>query len=210
MRLRKHAALMLLLAPVLALRAQEDPVSPIAEAPLYEVELIVFRHLDQRGSTPEASATRPPDAPDAAAVSAGVTDAAVENAYPPLPAQALRLGNIAAKLRRGGPYQLLYYGGWTQGVARQNRAQPTPLPPQASADAGISGAITLYRERYLHVLVDVALLQEAGGQPRIHQGRRLRTQGVHYFDHPQFGVILAVRPVGGGATEEPSDETVPP
>lgn len=205
-----------------ALRAQELP--ELATAPQYEVEIIVLRNLDQHANTPEVAKS--------VAADAGQTDSVASDAFtsvtpgttaggagwPELASASLRLTGIAERLRRPGAYQLLYHGGWTQPVERQNRAAPTPLPT-AALRAGVSGALTLYRERYLHVLVDISL--EAAGladdeQNRIRQGRRLRGQAAQYFDHPQFGVILAVRPLGNDTVmESPAgvrspDETVDP
>jgi hypothetical protein len=203
---------LLLLLPLLGLRAQEDPVGP-GSAPLYEVELIAFRHLDQRANTPEVetAATGPAAEVTADMETAGQTgtapDPAFETSYPTLGPQSLRLAGIAAKLGRDGSYQLLYHGGWVQAAERQNQARPTPLPPEAALNGGVQGGITLYRERYLHVLVDVSLGEQRQEQ-RIRQGRRLRGQATQYFDHPQFGVILAVRPVGGEASTDSPDQAI--
>jgi hypothetical protein len=39
---------------------------------------------------------------------------------------------------------------------------------------------------------------------RIRETRRIRNGNLHYFDHPDFGVIASVRPVSAGeaATSE--------
>ena len=225
-RVRSLAALSLagpilfttLLAPA-ALRAQDVPDS--AAAPQYEVELVVFRNLDQRSNTSEVAKAGPVEAGETAVEAAPAirqASSAAGATWPQLSPSSLRLAGIAARLRRPGAYQLLYHGGWVQAVERQNRAAPTPLPA-ATLQAGVSGTLTLYRERYLHVLVDVSLGAAGAGddeQRRLRQGRRLRGQAVQYFDHPQFGVILAVRPVDGGkvmdspAGVESPDESVDP
>jgi hypothetical protein len=204
-----------LLAPA-ALRAQDVPDS--AAAPQYEVELVVFRNLDQRGNTPEVARSGAVEAGETAPIAVEGAPASSQTSspgsatWPELSPPSLRLAGIAARLRRPGAYQLLYHGGWVQAVERQNRAAPTPLP-EAALQAGVSGALTLYRERYLHVLVDMSL-GAAGvgddGQGRIRQGRRLRGQAVQYFDHPQFGVIVAVRPVGDSVDAGAPDETADP
>jgi hypothetical protein len=204
---------LLLLLPLLGLRAQEDPVEGSGSAPLYEVEFIAFRHLDQRGNTPEADTAAAGPAAELTAdmETAGQTGTvpgpASETSYPPLGPQSLRLAGIAAKLGGNGSYQLLYHGGWVQPAERQNRARSAPLPQEAGSNGGVRGGITLYRERYLHVLVDVSL-GEHGREQRIRQGRRLRGQATQYFDHPQFGIILAVRPVGGEAHADSPDQAI--
>lgn len=215
-RIRAGSAVVLLLAPLLALRAQEEPGPEAASAPpVYEVEIIVFRNLDQHGITPEAAVAAA--GPAAGSVeptdteSGGLPDQAdtvTDPAFAPLTPQSMRLDAVASRLRRGSAYQLIYHGGWVQSVQHQNLAQQTPLPADASAQ-GLSGGITLYRERYLHVLVDIALQSEASPEQRIREGRRLRGQTAQYFDDPQFGVILAVRPVSASDTDSP-DETDDP
>lgn len=177
-RMAAAAALAGLLAAAPA-RAQEEP----ADAPAgvrYEVELIVFRHVDARATTPEAEAT------------AGGAPAAPGVAWPALAPDGLRLAGVAARMRRG-PYQVLWHGGWVQPVENQDRAPASAVPA-----AGVYGTVTLYRERFLHVLLDLGLAAGDGGTAPVatlRQGRRLKNPGAHYFDGPVLGVILQARPV---------------
>ncbi len=169
------------------------PAQVPVPAAVAEVEIIVFRQRDPRGSTPEVpppAATTPvpdPSATVAAPAFAGIAPAA-------LPATALRLGALAARLRSAGAWELLYHGGWTQTITTQEAALATPLPAEGR-EPGLEGTVTLYQERFLHVLVDMQLATAGSGLPpaKIHEERRLRDQRLHYFDHPQFGVILEVR-----------------
>jgi hypothetical protein len=182
------AALVLLAGAPAA--AQEPPPEPAGAQ--YEVEIIVFRHLDQGGITAEVAAT-----------AAGTGSSAPPSILPPAtqwPALApaeLRLAGVAARLRRGGAYELLVHGGWVQDVTGQSRTAPAALPAGAAA-SGLAGAVTLYRERYLHVVVDVGMSGENGGRADparwIRQSRRLRGTALQYFDSPRIGVILAARP----------------
>lgn len=175
----------------------QEPAAPPAS---YEVEVIVFRHLDGR----HTSEVAPPAMP-AGIMSAG--DAARAGSdrpagtFPALTPQSLKLGGIATRLRRSAAYQVLWHGGWVQELTGQNRALATPLPPEAER-AGAAGSVTLWRERFLHADVEIGLAGVNGGSPSapdIGQSRRLRGSGVHYFDDPVVGVLLAVRPVGRAA-----------
>ena len=197
--LARHAAVALLLALSGAVvDAQNAPAPPPAAPPENEVEVIVFRILDQRGTTQESD--QPPTTPETGSdpgkpvpeVTDAIADEAGSVARPPA---SLQLGAVATRLGRSAQYELLYHGGWTQEIPSQSAARPTPLPG-AARQSGLQGTLTLYHERYLHVLVDVTLnSNDAGGRTgRIRQGRRLRGQAVQYFDHPQFGIILVVRP----------------
>lgn len=162
----------------------------------HRVEVIVFRHLDQRGTTAEEAQVVEPAAtlvPDDSALSPETTRDAV--AVQELSAAELKLGAIAAKLRQSAAYRLLYHGGWLQSFDSRERATPTPLPAAARA-AGLDGTITLYRENYLHALLDIGLREPSANKPGaevlyvLRQGRRLRGTTAQYFDHPQFGLIL--------------------
>jgi len=153
----------------------------------YEVELIVFRHLDHPQDLPEDAATTLP------------REVEVPAWLVPLAPGALQLGDIAARLQRSPAYQLVYHGGWQQPVESRALALPSPLPATAAAQ-GLQGSITLYRERFLHALVDLRL--SVDGRPGgagwlMQQGRRLRGTALQYFDHPAFGLILAVRSPDG-------------
>jgi hypothetical protein len=202
-RLHRHrllVALSLMLAAA-AIAAQEMP-GP-GTAPLYAVEILVFRHLPQ-GSTPE---TPPPAGvlPPATTESRLATPDSAR--YTSLPPTAMQLSGAAGQMRRGGRYRLLLHTGWIQPAPSQAAAVPTALPPTAGLD--LRGDLTLYRERYLHVVVNLELGDEASlsTPQRIRQSRRLRGRAWQYFDHPQFGAIVAVRALDAAATESPDTLT---
>lgn len=126
----------------------------------------------------------------------------MEAGFPRLPPASLRLGGLAARLRNSTRYELLYHGGWVQAIPNQGRASATPLPAEALRQ-GVQGSLTLYRERYLHAKMDFELARPGAALDpwRIRQARRIQGDVVQYFDHPQFGVILAVRSGAGSRTE---------
>ena len=185
---------------LLALATVAWPVMAMADdSGAYEVEIVVFRNLDQRGNTPEVPA---PANLDAIVAPGTATPADVIDLEP----AALRLTALAARLRRGPGYQLVYRGGWRQAAAPRARSLPTPLPA-AAIESGLGGTLTLYRERYLHVLLQLSLPagpEAAGRSWHIRQGRRLRGDALQYFDNPGFGVILAVRPPAGTSEPDPA------
>jgi hypothetical protein len=169
----------------------QEPAATAPDVDRYDIEIIVFRHL---GADSSGTVTAEPAASTAAEGSAsGAT-------WTPLGPAALRLGGTAARLRRPGVYQLLYHGGWSQAVTSRTRALPVPMPPEARAN-GVAGTVTVYRERYLHALLDLGLATGSAGEAtaRMRSGRRLKGQALQYFDDPRFGVILAVRPAATSA-----------
>ena len=72
-----------------------------------------------------------------------------------------------------------------------SHAQPV-LQPE------LQGMIRLHRSRYLHVEPDLWFMsQTAEGQPywvRINQNRRMRSDELHYLDHPLFGLLVRLTP----------------
>ena len=70
--------------------------------------------------------------------------------------------------------------------------------PQAEMQPELQGMIRLHRSRYLHVEPDLWFMSEsADGQPywvRINQNRRMRSEELHYLDHPLFGLLVRLAP----------------
>lgn len=185
-------ALLLILCRGTPAFAQEAVAPPVTEE-RHHVEIIVFRHLDQRSTTPEAAQTLEPAADSTLPPTAiGGATSMQESA-----AAAPKLGAIDTRLRQSPAYRLLYHGAWLQTLDSREQAIPTPLPASARA-AGLDGTITLYREHYVHARLDIALHSPAADAPGteiihvLRQSRRLRGSSAQYFDHPQFGVILLV------------------
>jgi hypothetical protein len=216
------------------------PVGLLAQdsAPaLYDVEIIVFRNLDQSRNTPEVSVpaapVRPvkdplepgeqsPQDPSLQAASPtplttgqrpsqdesgqgpqpGFIVLAPRSLPPPvdLPADRLAMGDVLRRLQRLDAYEPLAHIGWEQGASGREVAEAYWLSPAIEARTGLSGSIKLYRERFLHLALD---LQLAGRGPTlpgelapaafsIRESRLLRDELVQYFDHPGFGVIARV------------------
>lgn len=178
MALRRLASLLLLIIACVPAQAQVPAGA--------EVELIVFRLLDQRGVTPEAPGSLTP---------ADAADRLPPMAFPALAAGSLQMSDLVGQLRRGGRHEVLWHGGWTQPLTGEREAVAGGLPHEMAA-RGVTGQVTLYRERFAHAAVDLQLQSSAGMGWRLQQSRRLRGRGPHYFDHPQVGLILMVRAPG--------------
>lgn len=89
------------------------------------------------------------------------------------------------------------------------RADPGPAAP---ARAAVDGTLRLYRARYLHLEADLlyhrpaarsrarAVSGDDGAEPDIpdrfvlRQSRRMRSNELHYVDHPLFGIVAQVTP----------------
>jgi hypothetical protein len=199
--------------------AQET--EPAEELPRYQVELLVFRNLDQSGTTAEIP--RMPEAEIADILDQGLAEgialrtesgSATELHADGLPVseqywqeaapEELRLGDIASRLERLQAYDLLAHLGWQQTAPDVSVAMELDFAQLGVDPAFISGHAKFFSRRYLHLALDVELPDDArsGGGfqtfsssaalPAIKDSRRIRLEELHYFDQPQLGVIAMV------------------
>ena len=208
----------LLLAGVPA-HAQDDAE---ASPPRYAVEILVFQHLDQSRSTAETPLPAKPLA--AGAAPAGpelefVLLSAVNGGpgFARLAENELSLGNAWQRLERLDAYRPLAYLSWSQLAHPQAAAQSLWLNQAGVTPPGLSGEVTLYKERFLHLALDLEweLPPDMAQRPelavsqtaRIEESRLLRGDVVQYFDNPQFGAITYVREL---EVAEPADTAADP
>ena len=161
----------------------------------YDVEIIVFRNRAGQADGeqwPAADATMP-DAYRPPARDAAVTD---------LAAAPRRLQRIADALNRSGAYRVLEHRAWRQTAHDRSRAVPLPVN---AAGGQLDGTVTLVRERFLHLDVDLMLQSTYSLQEK----RRMRSGELHYFDHPVFGVIAEVNPYSAPAPVVPAEPAAP-
>ena len=126
-------------------------------------------------------------------------------------------------------YEPLLHLGWTQQARSRAEANPFDMAHPDARRAGVTGTVILYKERYLHLKLDLTLdptpvpetvelpgefsiMAEERWDERappapivyhLEESRRLRGEDTQYFDHPQFGVIASIREI-----EKP--EAIPP
>jgi len=107
------------------------------------------------------------------------------------------ISKAADELSRDNSYHVLLHGFWQQSAEAKADTKPVRL---ATADGTLDGLFRFYLSRFLHVDVDLQL-REQGATPdapplllRMREHRRIRTQDVHYFDHPRFGMLLRITP----------------
>ncbi len=243
----------LLLSSVLANGA---PATDAASDPWmtdrYEIEVVVFRHLDQSRNTPEQAAgqfvirsspldldlmARPAPAGPYADTPTQDEAPAPPRADPPVdfhlldpdarfpdyvPMDGHQLKSVYARLERLDAYEPILYRAWLQAARPAEQAVPFPLAADPFDDLSLRGTITFYKERYLHMEVDLdlsaaapeAMPSEADSVPtygdvftpleqaprvpasapahHLQESRRIRGVNPQYFDHPQFGVIALV------------------
>lgn len=166
---------------------------------LYDVEVIIFSNNAAAGDE------EPVNRPDAQLAPARGTVHAGE--FTALPAGAYQLNNIQGGLAAARGYHVLFHRAWRQPAYDRARAVGYPVhTPAAGRHGSVSGTVTLLKERYLHLDVDLRMTTGAavtapyadspGSAPvyRLSERRRIRSGELHYFDHPRFGMIARVTP----------------
>jgi hypothetical protein len=115
---------------------------------------------------------------------------------------------ISNLLERDGHYHVLAHQHWQQTIDAKSIAKPVKIVGDNPAE--LEGVIRFYMSRYLHLDVDLLYRQaapagSASGEVvyRLTEQRKVRSQEVHYFDHPKLGVLVRVMPV---VTEEKAKE----
>jgi hypothetical protein len=155
----------------------------------YRVEVVIFRAATPAGSEDLG----------APAEGRGFNDKRENGGAPPSFVRALsdtelKLGDVAARLRSSGAWQLLAHAGWIQTATSWNRHVGLPLDQLGINVPGLSGALYLERGDYLHFGVYLELTPTAAGAPalKLSELRRVKINERNYFDHPGFGVIAVV------------------
>lgn len=207
------------------------PPAPTAApaAPIYQVELIVFRVRKPIGAPEDwslearAAGFAPPAAASGALASdGGGTEAATMPTSPstptPTPAQrahvhplgrtAFTLVRTAARLRESRRYSVLAHVAWTQTATPWGHPLPIPIKELGLHVPGLRGTVALERGQFLHVVLRLAYTEKnpppaLDATPNtvfvLEQSHRVHIGERDYFDHPAFGVIALVT-----ATKTPS------
>lgn len=200
------------LASIVAITGSAGPASA-QPAPSglqsYEVELVIFRVVSPQ-ATPEQWSMEAEAAGEQAVIedeepnpfTTAPAPAASMATFPALAHTRLKLSGIDEVLRRSRKYQPIAHIGWTQPGYPRDTARFLPINSLVPASSGLTGQIALTRGRYLHLTLDLAYEPPAadGSAPQryvLRQTRRMRSHERHYIDHPMFGVIALVTPIGG-------------
>jgi hypothetical protein len=159
---------------------------------LYMVELIVFRTTSVSGN--EDWSAVPTGRGFGNESTRGGTPQVVRILAP----ADYRLTPVEATLRSSGAWRPIAHAGWVQSAANWGTHIGIALSDLGISSPGLSGTVYLERATYLHLGVDLSL--NAGGiNYSIKEMRSVKYNERQYFDHPAFGVIAMVSPVGAGS-----------
>ncbi|HIP52869.1 MAG TPA: hypothetical protein EYH03_02500 [Chromatiales bacterium] len=190
----------------------------------YQVEMIVFTH--KGASLNSEHWPDDPGRPDGKGAvtlqrggSKGLAAPGGGFAYQLLDDSAFELNGAYAKLHRSGRYAPLLHLAWKQPTNSLNKTQPVMISTRrtGSTPPKIEGVVRIGRKRYLHADIDLVLnrptppgegLAANGGYGpayrsyRMKTRRRMRSNELHYLDHPLMGVLLKITPLEQPASKK--------
>ena len=127
----------------------------------------------------------------------------------PLRPEELKLGTEYRKLRAISAYQPLVHVGWVQPGLPETDSKPIDLGTFGVLNP--SGTVRVHLARYLHITLDLTYQGTGTAGPavagdgldeivlapeyRLKTTRSARSNELHYFDHPAFGVLVRITPV---------------
>lgn len=133
----------------------------------------------------------------------------VEKRFTQVDESTLTLTAYYEALRRRDAYQPLLYLAWAQPGYASDAAPEIPVDVFGSAGPGLDGNVLMYRSRYLHLQLDLilepdqppadtttpSLLVTESPRFELIEKRRMRSNEIHYFDHPRLGALAVIRPL---------------
>jgi hypothetical protein len=166
----------------------------------YDVEIIIFTHR-HAGSDGEQWPVRLPEQ----TLATGFLNS---ERIIKLPVDAYRLNGISNGLRQSSAYSVVFHRAWRQPVYGSTNAVGYPVHAVAeNGSINIEGSVRLIRERFLHLDADLVLVPAGSSNAvtgadslqtspvfELSEKRRIKSNTVHYFDHPRFGMIAMVTP----------------
>jgi hypothetical protein len=124
--------------------------------------------------------------------------------------EELKLGNEYRRLQAGSGFRPLLHAGWVQPGLAEGDAEPFDLKVLGVSNP--AGTIRVHLIRLLHITLDLTYQADGAASPdlaandgleevalapryRLATTRGVRSNELHYFDHPAFGVLVRITPV---------------
>jgi hypothetical protein len=96
-----------------------------------------------------------------------------------------------------------YHQSWRQPIKTKSQAKSIKI---TSTNGMITGRIRLHKSTYLYATIDMQLNRArhqdnnwsdtgAVQKPYLQEARRVRSKKLHFFDHPNMGVLLKLTPL---------------
>jgi Peptidoglycan-binding protein, CsiV len=184
--------------------AEESSPSAVPAAPVYNIEIIVFRPTTALGGAENWSAeagTRSIAGDESAAGSPQVGHFVAA-----LPTTAWQLTDLESRLRASGAYVPVAHAAWAQTASSWGTRAGFPVQRLGIEVPGLTGTVFLERGQFLHLGMTLTYAMQSppaglGAAPEtpftLNESRRIHFYERNYFDHPAFGVIALVTPAQG-------------
>lgn len=161
--------------------------APTDKDSLYDVEVLVFENRYAPAGGPSTLGGK------SAATIPGLDDAVAPGAPS---TGGYKLAGSAAQLEKDGQYRVLFHQRWIQPMDAKGDVKARRISGNSRAGGTeLDGLVKVYLSRYLHADVQLVLKDgptSGGIVHRIDEQRRVKSQEIHYYDHPRFGVLLTV------------------
>lgn len=176
--MKKRIALLLLL--VGSLLSQTS-----SAASLWNVEVIIFENVN----VPLTPGLTWPDHIESPSTAGAVSLASGGRGFRALNGGFI-LSNSVAALKRSSRYRVLRHMRWQQpGISRH---RPVPVVIEGP---GLSGTMSITLGKFLHAQTNIVF--NDGARNHLNQAkRRMRSNELHYIDHPKVGVLVKVTRAG--------------
>lgn len=156
-----------------------------AFAGVYNFEIVIFERPG--GGANEFWPTEPGE-PDPTTAIGRLSSAGASGGASLLPASAKSLGPAAYTLKKKGMV-IHDHLAWRQSTRGRNSNTWYWI-----GDGRLSGLIRMTQGRYLHLDTDLVLRDGVTSQPyRIKLHRRMRSNELHYVDHPRLGILIRAK-----------------
>ncbi len=185
----------------------EESAAPAAApaAPVYNIELVVFRATGAQGS-PENWSNAGAAARNIEGDESPSGPGQVGHFVALLPPAAYQLTDLETRLRASGAYVPVAHVAWSQTASSWGTRAGFPLQRLGVDVEGLTGTVFLEHGQFLHLGMTVSYALAAappglnappGTAFTINESRRVKYFDRNYFDNPAFGVIALVTPAQG-------------
>jgi len=127
----------------------------------------------------------------------------------------LRLRREAERLNRHKSYRLLFHRAWRQPMPVREQALPVLISTESDTmlHARVEGHLSLGKSKFMHLHGSIWLSERTSVGPEEQQPNmpvsylelaveeQVRSNVLHYFDHPEFGMLVQIRPYRPNSAE---------
>ena len=114
------------------------------------------------------------------------------SAYKKVGSQYMKFHGSYAALKRAKNYRPLMHIAWLQSVRSNRMGSAVEI---SNAEGTINGFFRIQRGSLVHMIADIEYTPDSNIY-RLNEKRRFKLNETHYLDHPKFGIIARISPLG--------------